>query len=78
MEGLSRETLLGILGWLGVVLVLAALALKVLRPELNIHPKLALAGLVVTGSMRSASGATSADRSRAATSSTDRSRSAAC
>ena len=43
------KQLLGILGWLGVVLVLAALALKVLKPELNIHPKLALAGLVVTG-----------------------------
>ena len=43
------KQLLGILGWLGVVLVLAALALKVLKPELNYHPKLALAGLVVTG-----------------------------
>ena len=43
------KQLFGILGWLGVVLVLAALALKVLKPELNYHPKLALAGLIVTG-----------------------------
>jgi ABC-type uncharacterized transport system involved in gliding motility auxiliary subunit len=42
------KRMLGILGWLGVVLVLAALALKVLKPELNLHQKLALAGLIVT------------------------------
>lgn len=42
------KRILGLLGWIGVVLVVAALALKLIRPDLNIHPKLALAGLVVT------------------------------
>jgi len=42
------KRILGLLGWLGVVLVLAALAFRFLKPELNIHPKLALAGLIVT------------------------------
>ena len=42
------KRILGLLGWAGVVLVLAALVLRFTRPDLNIHPKLALAGLVVT------------------------------
>jgi ABC-type uncharacterized transport system involved in gliding motility auxiliary subunit len=42
------KRILGLLGWIGVVLVVAALALRLARPDLNIHPKLALAGLVVT------------------------------
>ncbi len=42
------KRILGLLGWLGVVLVVAALALRFTRPDLNLHPKLALAGLVVT------------------------------
>jgi ABC-type uncharacterized transport system involved in gliding motility auxiliary subunit len=42
------KRILGLLGWLGVVLVLAALAFRFTKPELNIHPKLALAGLIVT------------------------------
>ena len=40
--------ILGLLGWLGVVLVMAAVALRFTKPELNLHPKLALAGLIVT------------------------------
>ena len=40
--------ILGLLGWLGVVLVVAALAFRFTKPELNLHPKLALAGLIVT------------------------------
>lgn len=40
--------ILGLLGWLGVVLVMAALALRFTKPDLNLHPKLALAGLIVT------------------------------
>ena len=40
--------ILGLLGWLGVVLVMAALALRFTKPELNLHSKLALAGLIVT------------------------------
>ena len=39
---------MGILGWLGVVLVVAALILSWWKPELDLHRKLALAGLVVT------------------------------
>ncbi len=42
------KRILGLLGWLGVVLVMAALALRFTKPDLNLHPKLALAGLVVT------------------------------
>jgi ABC-type uncharacterized transport system involved in gliding motility auxiliary subunit len=42
------KRILGLLGWVGVALVVAALALRIARPDLNIHPKLALAGLVVT------------------------------
>jgi gliding motility-associatede transport system auxiliary component len=42
------KRILGLLGWVGVILVVAALALRITRPDLNIHPKLALAGLVVT------------------------------
>ncbi|HYN09361.1 MAG TPA: Gldg family protein [Vicinamibacterales bacterium] len=42
------KRILGLLGWVGVVLVVTALALRITRPDLNIHPKLALAGLVVT------------------------------
>jgi ABC-type uncharacterized transport system involved in gliding motility auxiliary subunit len=40
--------ILGLLGWLGVVLVMAALAFRFTKPEMNLHPKLALAGLIVT------------------------------
>jgi ABC-type uncharacterized transport system involved in gliding motility auxiliary subunit len=39
---------LGLLGWVGVILVVAALGLRLLRPDLGLHQKLALAGLVVT------------------------------
>ena len=42
------KRILGLLGWVGVILVVAALALRITRPDLKIHPKLALAGLVVT------------------------------
>lgn len=42
------KRIIGLLGWVGVVLVVAALALRLIRPDLNIHPKLALAGLVIT------------------------------
>jgi gliding motility-associatede transport system auxiliary component len=48
VEGLAVKRVFGILGWLGVVLVLAALAFKLRNPTLNIHPKLALAGLIIT------------------------------
>jgi ABC-type uncharacterized transport system involved in gliding motility auxiliary subunit len=39
---------LALLGWIGVILVVAALVLRIMRPDLNLHPRLALAGLVVT------------------------------
>lgn len=42
------KRILGLLGWLGVVLVLAALAFRFTNPNLNVHRTLALAGLVVT------------------------------
>ena len=43
------KRLLGLLGWLGVVLVLAAVALRFLKPELPVvYRNLALAGLGVT------------------------------
>jgi ABC-type uncharacterized transport system involved in gliding motility auxiliary subunit len=42
------KRILGLLGWIGVILVVAALVLRLVRPDLNWHPKLALAGLVVT------------------------------
>src|SRR4029079_1351273 len=43
------KRLLGLLGWLGVVLVLAAVALRVIKPELaTVYRTLALAGLGVT------------------------------
>jgi len=48
VEGLAVKRAFGILGWVGVVLVLAALAFKLRNPTLNVHPKLALAGLIVT------------------------------
>jgi len=48
VEGLTVKRAFGILGWLGVVLVLAALAFKLRNPTLNVHPKLALAGLIIT------------------------------
>ena len=43
------KRLLGILGWLGVVLVLAAVALRIVQPErAQVYQGLAMAGLVVT------------------------------
>src|ERR1043165_8696510 len=43
------KRLLGLLGWLGVVLVLAAVALRFIKPELPmVYRTLALAGLGVT------------------------------
>jgi ABC-type uncharacterized transport system involved in gliding motility auxiliary subunit len=39
---------LGLLGWVGVILVGAALGLRLLRPDLGLHQKLAWAGLAVT------------------------------
>ena len=39
---------LGLLGWVGVILVGAALGLRLLRPDLALHQKLAWAGLAVT------------------------------
>jgi ABC-type uncharacterized transport system involved in gliding motility auxiliary subunit len=39
---------LGLLGWVGVILVVAALGLRLLRPDLGLHQKLAWAGLAVT------------------------------
>jgi len=42
------KRLLGLLGWLGVVLVLAAVAIRMLRPEWQWYTYLALAGLVCT------------------------------
>jgi ABC-type uncharacterized transport system involved in gliding motility auxiliary subunit len=44
------KRLVGLLGWLGVVLVLAAVALRFIRPELQAWvQRLAMAGLVVVG-----------------------------
>jgi gliding motility-associatede transport system auxiliary component len=49
VEGLTVKRILGLLGWLGVVLVLAAVALRFIKPELQQwYQGLALAGLVVT------------------------------
>src|SRR5688500_16042449 len=51
MEGLVVKRILGLLGWLGVVLVLAAVAIRFLRPDPTWQAwsqALALAGLVVT------------------------------
>src|SRR5687768_17708043 len=43
------KRILGILGWLGVVLVFAAVAMRFLKPELpQWHTNLAIAGLVCT------------------------------
>ena len=43
------KRLLGLLGWLGVVLVLAAVALRIIQPErAQLYQGLAMAGLVVT------------------------------
>jgi hypothetical protein len=43
------KRILGILGWLGVVLVVAAVILRFTKPELQpVYQGLALAGLVVT------------------------------
>ena len=39
---------LGLLGWVGVILVGTALGLRLLRPDLGLHQKLAWAGLAVT------------------------------
>jgi ABC-type uncharacterized transport system involved in gliding motility auxiliary subunit len=44
------KRLVGLLGWLGVVLVLAAVALRFIRPDLQVWvQRLAMAGLVVVG-----------------------------
>src|SRR5688572_13806055 len=40
--------ILGLLGWLGVVLVLSAVAIRFLRPEWVWYSRLAIAGLVCT------------------------------
>ena len=43
------KRILGVLGWLGVVLVLAAVAVRFVKPELTeVYQGLAIAGLVVT------------------------------
>jgi ABC-type uncharacterized transport system involved in gliding motility auxiliary subunit len=42
------KRILGLLGWLGVVLVFTAVALRFLRPEWDWHQPLAMAGLVCT------------------------------
>ena len=42
------KRVLGLLGWLGVALVLAAVAISFLRPEWQWYRGLALAGLVCT------------------------------
>ena len=49
MERLAVKRILGLLGWLGVVLVLAAVILRFTKPELpQWYQRLALAGLIVT------------------------------
>jgi len=49
VEGLAVKRILGLLGWLGVVLVLAAVLIRVTRPEWQEWSRaLALGGLVVT------------------------------
>jgi len=68
VEGLAVKRLLGLLGWLGVVLVLAAVVIRLTKPELQPWSQgFALAGSSRRRSTRSASGATSAAPSRAAT-----------
>ena len=42
------KRILGLLGWLGVVLVFSAVAIRFLRPEWDWYPRLAVAGLVCT------------------------------
>jgi hypothetical protein len=42
------KRILGLLGWLGVALVFAAVALRFTRPDLGWHQPLAMAGLVCT------------------------------
>lgn len=42
------KRIVGLLGWLGVALVVVAVALRFARPELGWHQYLAMAGLVVT------------------------------
>jgi ABC-type uncharacterized transport system involved in gliding motility auxiliary subunit len=42
------KRILGLLGWLGVVLVFSAVALRFTRPDLGWHQPLAMAGLVCT------------------------------
>src|SRR5687767_315321 len=42
------KRILGLLGWLGVVLVFSAVAIRFLRPEWAWYPRLAVAGLVCT------------------------------
>jgi ABC-type uncharacterized transport system involved in gliding motility auxiliary subunit len=50
VEGLTVKRLVGLLGWLGVALVVVALGLRVMRPEMQpTYRALAIAGLVVTG-----------------------------
>ena len=71
------KRILGLLGWLGVVLVVAALVLRFTRPDLELHPKLALAGLVVTALYTLSQWRDIARSFRVAASSTDRSRPAA-
>ena len=49
VEGLAVKRLLGLLGWLGVVLVLAAVVIRLTKPELQPWSQgFALAGLVTT------------------------------
>jgi gliding motility-associatede transport system auxiliary component len=49
VEGLTVKRILGLLGWLGVALVVAAVAIRFIRPEWQPwYQGLALAGLVVT------------------------------
>jgi ABC-type uncharacterized transport system involved in gliding motility auxiliary subunit len=49
VEGLTVKRILGLLGWLGVVLVLAAVAVRFIKPERQaLYQGLALAGLVAT------------------------------
>ncbi len=76
VEGLAVKRLLGLLGWLGVLLVLAAVVLRFTQPELaDWYQRLAHGGPRGHGALHpAASGATSRARSAARTSSTDRSR----
>ena len=61
------NTILGIIGWVGTMLVFLAVAIRLFRPEWDQYAYwAAIGGLVCVASTRSASGAKSFDRSRSA------------